>query len=333
MFEKLIRELKDLELAKQISVPIEADKDGYLDRECPSEECLFQFKVDETDWEKLFKDDTVFCPLCRHEANSKSWLTNEQIEYGKEQALKHIRGRIDKALEQGAREFNSKQPSNSFIKMSVKVTGTKPIHYIVPIPSKEEMQLKIQCKICNAKYAVIGSAFFCPCCGHNSAEETFDRSLKKIQDKIKNIPIIRKAVGTISKDEAETTCRSLIETSLGECVVAFQRFCEVNFTTRATEKKLKFNTFQNLEVGATYWKDLLGETYNDWLTNDELTKLNHLFQKRHLLAHTEGIVDQKYLDKTNDNSYKVGQRIVIKENDVFELITLLEKLVNKLRKL
>jgi uncharacterized Zn finger protein (UPF0148 family) len=333
MFERLIRELKELERTKQISVPIEADKDGYLDRECPNDDCLFQFKVDEKDWEKLFKDEKVFCPLCRHEANSKSWFTTEQIEQAQEQAIKHIHGRIDKALEQGARDFNSKQPRNAFIKMSVKVTGTKPLHYIMPVTSKEEMQLKIQCKACNAKYAVIGSAFFCPCCGHNSAEETFDNSLKKIQDKIKNIPIIRQAVETVSKDEAENTCRSLIETSLGECVVAFQRFCEVNFKTRAPEKNIKFNAFQNIEVGATYWKDLLGETYADWLTADEMKRLNLLFQKRHLLAHTEGIIDQKYLDKTNDNFYKEGQRIVIKEKDVLELIELVEKLVMKIREI
>ena len=205
------------------------------------------------------------------------------------------------------------------------------MHYIMPVPSKEEMQLKIQCKVCNAKYAVIGSAFFCPCCGHNIAEETFDNSLKKIQDKIKNIPIIRKAVETVSKDEAENTCRSLIETSLGECVVAFQRFCEVNFSTRAPEKYLKFNAFQNIEIGAPYWKDILGETYADWLTVEEMTRLNLLFQKRHLLAHTEGIVDQKYLDKTNDTSYKAGQRIVIKEKDVLELVGLVKKIVDTLR--
>jgi len=145
MFERPIKELKDLERAEQISVPIETDKDGYLDRECPNEECLFQFKVDEIDWEKLFTDEKVFCPLCRHEAKSKSWFTTEQIEQAKEQAIKHIHGRIDKALEQGAKDFNSKQPRSAFIKMSVKVTGTKPIHYIVPVPSEEEMQLKIQC--------------------------------------------------------------------------------------------------------------------------------------------------------------------------------------------
>jgi len=331
MFEKLLKELKELERTTQISVPIQSDEDGYMDRECPNEDCLFQFKVYETDWEELFKDEKVFCPLCRHEAKSDAWFTTEHIEQAKEQAIKHIHGRIDKALEQGARDFNSKQSRNSFIKMSGKVTGTKPMHYIIPVPSKEEMQLKIQCKICNSKYAVIGSAFFCPCCGHNSAEETFDNSLKKIQDKIKNISIIRKAVETVSKDEAENTCRSLIETSLGEAVVAFQRFCEVKFTTGAPEKNVKFNAFQNIENGAIYWKDILGETYADWMTVDEMTKLNLLFQKRHLLAHTEGIVDQKYLDKTYDSSYKVGQRIVIKEKDVLELVGLVKKLVETLR--
>lgn len=135
----------------------------------------------------------------------------------------------------------------------------------------------------------------------------------------------------MSKDEAENTVRSLIETSLGESVVAFQRFCEVKFSTRVPGKNVRFNTFQNIENGATYWKDILGETYADWITVDEMTKLNILFQKRHLLAHREGIIDQKYLDKTCDSLYKVGQRIVIKEKDVLELVGLVEKLVDTLR--
>ena len=331
MFELLIKELNDLERTKQISVPINADKDGYVDRQCPNDDCLFQFKVNQDDWANLFKDEKIYCPLCRHEAPSNSWFTTDQIEQAREQAIKHIHGRIDKALAQGARDFNSIQPRNSFIKMSVKVSGTKPMHYIVPVPSKEEMQLKIQCKVCNAKYAVIGSAFFCPCCGHNSAEETFDNSLKKIQDKIKHLNVIRQAVETISKDEAETTCRSIIETSLGECVVAFQRFCEVVFTTKALDKAIKFNAFQNIEIGASYWQELSGETYEDWLNDNEMKNLNLLFQKRHLLAHTEGIIDQKYLDKTSDTNYKIGQRIVIKEKDVIELTTLTKKLVDTLR--
>ena len=44
MFEETLRELKRLQGA-QVAVPVPADADGYLDRECPAEKCLFGFKV------------------------------------------------------------------------------------------------------------------------------------------------------------------------------------------------------------------------------------------------------------------------------------------------
>ncbi len=77
MFEETIRQLKKLEDTHKISVPIEADEEGYLDKECPSEDCLFQFKVHAEDLANLFKDEAVFCPLCR-----------EQIEHAKETGWK-----------------------------------------------------------------------------------------------------------------------------------------------------------------------------------------------------------------------------------------------------
>jgi len=331
MFDKLKKELEKLEQMKSVSVPIEADKDGYFDRECPNEECFFQFKVDEKDWKNLLKDEQVFCPLCRHEAPAKSWIMKEQLEMGMEQVDKHIQGVIHKAIVDDAKDFNSRQNRNSFISMLVNVSGTKPYHYILPISSKDEMQLKIQCIECQAKYAVIGSAFFCPCCGHNSADETFDNSLKNIESKLKYLPVIKSEVAKISKDEAETTCRSLIETSLSECVVAFQRFCQVTYSKKFPTTKIKSNAFQNLEIGGKYWKDLTNETYSDWLTSKDFIELSVLFQKRHLLSHTEGMVDQKYIDKSGDKTYIVGQRIVVKEDDVLTLIKLIKTIVGTLR--
>ncbi len=331
MFDKLLRELKRLEQTKTVTVPINADKDGYIDRECPNEECLFQFKVNEQDWKNIFVDERVYCPLCRHEAPAKSWFTKEQIEIGKEQVTKHIHGIIGNAIKEDARNFNQQQNRNSFIKMSLNVTGTKSKHYILPIPSQEEMQLKIQCVECKSRYAVIGSAFFCPNCGHNSVDETFDNSIQKIESKIKNLPIIKTAIEKISKDEAEVTCRSVIETSINECVVAFQRFCEMTFSKKSPGVKIKQNAFQNLEIGGQYWKDLYNESYVDWLSKREFSEINELFQKRHLLSHTEGIVDQKYIDKSHDKTYKVGQRIVVKEGDVLILVSLIKTLVSILR--
>ena len=74
MFESLIRELENLN-HKKISVPINADAEGYLDKECPSKECLFVFKAKEEDWKNLFKDEAVYCPMCGHNAPADSFWT------------------------------------------------------------------------------------------------------------------------------------------------------------------------------------------------------------------------------------------------------------------
>ena len=54
--------------------------------------------------------------------------------------------------------------------------------------------------------------------------------------------------------------------------------------------------------------------------------MNVYFQKRHIIEHLNGIVDQKYIDKTKDMNYKVGQRIIIKKSDIESLLEIITKL-------
>lgn len=330
MFDKLIKELENLN-HKQISVPIKADAEGYIDKECPRKECLFPFKVKQDDWKFLFKDEAVYCPMCRYSAPAKSFWTMEQVENAKKQALKFLKGKIGVALKEGLKDFNRMQNRNSFINISLKVTGTHPQLCILPISAIKEFERKIKCDECNANYAVIGSAYFCPCCGNNSVEKTFNESLSKVEIKLKNIPVIKKAIEITSKDEAEITCRSVIETALNDCVVAFQRFCEATYINDKTNETLSLNVFQRLEDGSKLWKDIFNEGYEDWLTVEEFSRFKTLFQRRHLLSHREGLVDEKYLQRTRDLVYKVDQRIVVKENDVTEILKLIRKIVEKIR--
>lgn len=158
--------------------------------------------------------------------------------------------------------------------------------------------------------------------------------MKKIETKLRNLDIVRSAVSQISEDEAEITIKSLIESGLSDGVVAFQRFCEVTYKSEDnTHENIKLNAFQSLVIGGNYWSNLFKESYTDWLSEKEYTRLNILFQRRHLLAHSEGIVDEKYLLKSEDDSYKIGQRIVIKKEDVFELVTLIRKVIIKIKEL
>ena len=78
MFEETIRTLKRLDgTTTSIPVQISYDEEGYFDRECPSEECQFQFKVHLEDWKVKVRDEEVFCPFCGHTADSTEWNTQD----------------------------------------------------------------------------------------------------------------------------------------------------------------------------------------------------------------------------------------------------------------
>ena len=54
--------------------------------------------------------------------------------------------------------------------------------------------------------------------------------------------------------------------------------------------------------------------------------MNMLFQRRHLIEHNNGMVNQKYIDKSGDSSYVIGQRLVVKESDALTLLAIIKKL-------
>lgn len=130
-------------------------------------------------------------------------------------------------------------------------------------------------------------------------------------------------IESAGKDEAELTCRSLIETCISDGVVAFQKYCEGMYEGYG---KAPFNAFQRLNQASELWKDSIHKGFDSWLTEAELKLLGILYQKRHLLAHNEGIVDAKYIQNSSDNTYKEGQRVVISIKDVENLVSSLEKL-------
>jgi len=62
MFDDLIKEIEHMS-EQSISVSIESDEKGYIDKQCHSEKCEFLFKVNEEDWTNIFKDEACFLPF------------------------------------------------------------------------------------------------------------------------------------------------------------------------------------------------------------------------------------------------------------------------------
>lgn len=67
-------------------------------------------------------------------------------------------------------------------------------------------------------------------------------------------------------------------------------------------------------------------TKEEILGASRLAELGRWFQQRHVLAHNDGVVDQDHVDKTGDTRYSVGQRLVIRQEDVEGLAAAPERL-------
>lgn len=332
MFDDVLRKLRKLEHGTKVSIDLELDDKGYLDRKCPSEDCGINFKVMFEDWRDIVRDEEVFCPLCRHDAKASEWNTPEQSEYIRKFATAYIQKELGQAFQSDAQRFNRSQNRNSFIKMSM---SYKPRHIPVPVPANaaEIMTQEFTCENCNCRYASIGAAFFCPSCGHNSVLDTFANSVETVTKTLDAIPAIRAALtDSFDKNVAEDSIRHICENGLVKIVSSFQRYAEACFykLPNSGSFTVRRNLFQNLVESDEIWRDATGTGYTNLINNDEYEMLLLYFQQRHVLAHLDGIVDQQYINRANDHRFDVGQRLIVTELNVAKLATVIKKLATGL---
>lgn len=326
---KVIRKLEQ----EGFSAPVQMDEEGYLDKQCPVDGCRFSFKINGADWSELDADAQLHCPRCCHQAPLDQWVSEHHVDQLRAQAGEYVSSQIGKALEDLAKSFNRRHSKRGPVSISMNVTGGPRRRFESrPLTPAAEMSLKIRCEKCATGFAVIGAAYFCPCCGHNSVLRTFDDSIGTVETMLSELPglriFLRKANGV---DEAERFCRAMVESGLGECVAAFQHFADRLYES-TTGRKARRNAFQRIDEGSALWEEASGgRGYGEWLSDRESHNLARLFQQRHLLQHTGGIVDADYVERSGDQSYEIGQRIVVNPDDLHMLVAILHKLADGLR--
>lgn len=309
----------------EIPVTIRSDRNGFFDRECPNEHCLYTFKIYMEDWEEKVSDEEVHCPMCGHIDSSDKWWTQKQLEALENLAADYAMAMITKELDKAFSGLARPNRRNKFLEIRYK-PGRRITFENNPIGQSEEWETDITCEKCATRYSVIGAAYFCPCCGHNSATNAFDESLDSIEKMLASLPEMKQLLTeSYGRDKAETMCRGLLESSIGDIVSAFQKFAACQYD-KLTGRNSRVNDFQIVEKGSQMFKEATGKGYEEWLSGRELHDMNILFQRRHLLEHNNGMVDQKYIDKSGDNSYVVGQRLVVRENDALVLLAIVKKL-------
>ena len=284
------------------SVEIKRDDEGYLGRECP--ECDKYFKIKPGTGIPNLSD--CYCPYCQHLGPQDHFWTKQQVEHAQSVVLNQISGDLLKSM----KKMEAKPKRDQFISISITVKGE-------PFPianyTEKELEERVECRNCTLQYAIYGAFGFCPdCAEHNSqqiAEANFDLITRIID---------------LAKEEPSDIKSKLIENGLEDCISAFDGFAR----ERCRDRYPKLS-FQNISA-AKEKLDEFGIDITDGLDASEWKFVVCQFQKRHLLAHRMGVVDEEYVSKTGSHPEWLGKKVSITENDVLSLIDHLKIIVSNL---
>ena len=295
-------------LGNRISVSIETDEDGYLGRECPGEECLGYFKI--TPGTGITVPAPCYCPYCGHSGDQNTFFTQEQIEYAKSVALRQVTDALHKDLK--SLEFEHKPQGLFGIGVSMKVTG----HMPHPIQHYREKQLETEvvCDDCSLRYAIYGVFGWCPDCGiHNS-----------LQILAMNLELAKKELALADTVDGALAVH-LIGDALENIVSTFDAFGREICQRRAVKI-----SFQSITDARRRVQEAFGFDFADALSADEWEQACRIFQKRHLLAHRMGVIDDEYVRKTQDPGAIVGRKISLNRNEVTTAISIVEALGSRI---
>lgn len=300
-------------MPKQVEIRIPPGEDGMTGRECPVRKCLGYFKVESGTGLKG-SGLPCHCPYCGHTEGHDKFLTKEQIEYAKSVALNHITGAIIKDLK--ALEFNHRPRGAFGIGISMRVEGRPhPIHYY----RERELETTIICENCTLRYAVYGVFAFCPDCGAHNSLQILKANLELAEKEIALAATVDRALADYLTADA-----------LENAISAFDGFgreaCRVRAAAATDPAKAEKLSFQNLASARKNTQELFGFDLAVGVAADEWDFSCRCFQKRHLLAHKMGIVDESYVKATSDPDVAVGRKVPITWQEVTTLIGILKRL-------
>jgi hypothetical protein len=300
-------------LGNRIEVPMKPDAEGYMGRECPGQDCLGYFKI--TPGTGVKGPAPCHCPYCGHTGDHNTFWTQEQLGYAKSVALHRITGAVLKDLK--GLEFSHSPPRGSFsIGVSLKVEGRPhPIRY----SREKRLETEVTCDRCTLRYAIYGAFGFCPDCGVHNSRQILDKNLELAEKQIA-------LAGQVDADLAN----HLTGNALEDAVSSFDGFgretCRVRAASATAPAKAENVSFQNLVGARQRLQDLFAIDLAAALTAAEWDFACRCFQKRHLLAHSMGVVDEAYLRATADPGAVVGRKVAISREEVVALVGLLKKL-------
>ncbi len=285
----------------EYQISIRPDKDGYTGRECPTCEKYFKIK----NGTGLPEATDCHCPYCNHLGPQNEYWTKQQLEYAKSVVI----NKVSNDLIAQMKKMERKPDPHAFLSIGISVKGSPaPIAYY----SETDLEQRVTCANCSLDYSIFGNFGYCPDCGvHNS-----------LQILNANFDLIKKML-ELAESAEEIISEKIIENCLEDAVSSFD-----GFGREYCSKDDNTISFQSIKAAKDKLNAFYGFDISSELDSPAWEFVNAQFQKRHLLAHKMGVIDEEYIRKTGISQGMLGRKIKIEKHDVDKLIEHLKIMAN-----
>ncbi|CAB3627136.1 hypothetical protein [Achromobacter aegrifaciens] len=184
-----------------------------------------------------------------------------------------------------------------------------------PRSNLSHFDIQRECPRDGAKFAVNGVIFRCPVCAIENPREVMHTLSEQIKEN---------CTANTPRENLINYLSLLISTFDGVMRRA-NAIAVRNHHVTGSQAHPKISSFQNISSARTKLLPYIdmASTVNDW------PLFLKAFQKRHLFAHSLGVVDSDYLDKTGDISATLGKQVPLSSTELVQVAHDMEVFVKR----
>ncbi len=264
------------------------------------------------------------CPYCGTDAADRDFVFKGDIEAAKKQVLWAAKEDVHDAI-QGMLKDLGRGFGSGLIR--VKVESNRP-HSLPPLIRRRDLLRDLTCDICHRSYGVYAGALFCPDCGGRNIHVHFRREIQLIGQQL---DLARK----IGEDGDRELAYRLLGNAHEDVLTAFEAYHKVIYrfllkrrlpaeADALSSKKAIGNRFQNIQRGRELYARFGFDPYAR-LCEDDRQFLGINIEKRHVLGHNLGMVDQEYAALTQAG--RPGETVPLLADDIARFAEVCESVI------
>lgn len=327
-----------------LSIPLPTTSNSMSLRYCPNEGCsprtfhlgekqdLLNKNLEERKYRREPGCPGTTCPYCGLDGEDNDFLHQKDIEYAKElvkqAAIVDFKNELSKA-------FGGPSGKKSISKgTTITTRGATQKVFKKPYVYREDLLRNLSCDNCNRGYGVYAIGLFCPDCGATNLTTHFSKEMALIKRQVED--------ASKYKDTDKEYWYRLAGNAHEDVLGAFEAYQKTlykylcnkskpSLQSNDNESKVKSigNSFQNIEKAQKLYSKL-GINPFDCLTEDDTHLLFLYSQKRHIIGHNLGLVDEKYSSINQKESQDTPVNIC--EKEILNYLDICSKVISALEK-